>query len=230
MTTNADIHKMALGSYGYGNWKAPYWFVGPEQGMTVDEDINRRVEAWDGQELSDCRKFHEDIGEMRWHGEPPKLQKTWKQLMLFLMTFQGTPLNLDNPKDKGRLCAYQRDRWGRFNDETCVIELSGLPAHCHKAGERQRRDLFTKSEFKNMRGKRIEIIRTRMLASEPKLVVMYGTKESAHWTTIAEVENRFPPGVRPPIFVFPTHPVSFGGVSNAYWENLGTRLRHGIAN
>jgi hypothetical protein len=229
MTVNSNVHEMALGCYGYGNWKAAHWFIGPEQGMAVDEDIRRRVTAWDGQELSDCRKFHEDIGEMRWHGEPPKLQKTWKQLMLLLMAFQGRPLNLDEPEDKRRLCAYQRDHWGRLNDETCVIELAGLPAHCHKVGEKQQRDLFTKAEFKEMRRKRIEIIRERMLASVPKFVVMYGTKESAHWKTIAEVENHFPPGVRPPIFVFPTHPVSFEGVSNAYWKSLGARLRNSAA-
>jgi hypothetical protein len=35
-----DDHQlqMARGCYGYGNWKARYWFLGPEQGMSKDEE------------------------------------------------------------------------------------------------------------------------------------------------------------------------------------------------
>lgn len=27
------ILEMAKRSFGYGRWEAPYWFIGPEQGM-----------------------------------------------------------------------------------------------------------------------------------------------------------------------------------------------------
>jgi hypothetical protein len=64
------IREMAGRCYGYGRWDAPYWFIGQEQGMARDEknNLKPRVEAWlylGGCELSDCREFHERIGEKR---------------------------------------------------------------------------------------------------------------------------------------------------------------------
>ena len=120
---------MARGNYGYGRWEAPYWFIGPEQGMGQHEknDLRRRVEAWielGQRELNDCREFHSRIGELRWHFKKPKvdLQSTWRPLMLLMMTLLG------READGEALRNYQRDRWGTINGETCVIELSGLAA------------------------------------------------------------------------------------------------------
>ncbi len=229
---DVEIKEMACGCYGYGRWDAPYWFLGPEQGNSRDEDIHRRVKAWcelGRTELNDCREFHEHkhIRDTRWHGEKPKLQKTWKQLMLFLMAFHGKLLDLRNPKDKAILCIYQRDKWGRLDGETCVIELSGLPAHSYTASKKQKLDLFEPGQFDRIRERRIDVIRQRMreqiCANKLKLVVMYGLKEKAHWERIAEVADEFPPGTRP-ILAFPTHPVSFEGVENEYWLRLGKSL------
>ena len=230
MQIDPSICKMALGCYGYGSWDAPYWFIGPEQGMASDKDIQLRVEAWLGlgeNELDDCREFHEHIGEMKWHGKRPKLQKTWKQLMLLLMAFLGAPKDIiGKPKDKTSLCEYQRDHWGRLNDETCVIELSGLPAHCYRTSKKQTHELFEQGQFEVIREKRIASIGKRILLHKPTLVVMYGRKEMAHWEEIAGVAREFPKGVRPSILAFPSHPVSFEGVKNTYWEELGTSLRN----
>ena len=121
------IDEMARRCYGYGCWDAPYWFIGPEQGQgrAENNDLRRRVEAWlhfGGGELSDCRDFHDRIGEKSWHCNKPKLQQTWRPLMLLLATF------LERPADNESLRTYQRDKWGTLSGETCVIELSGLPA------------------------------------------------------------------------------------------------------
>lgn len=225
---NSGIHEMAEGCYGYGSWTAPCWFIGPEQGMSSNENIQRRVDAWvelGREELSDCCQFHMHIREMRWHGEPPKLQKTWKQLMLLLMAFRGTPLDLEVREDKTKLCRYQQDHWGRANDESCVIELSGLPAHCYESSEKQRHELFEPDQFDSIRQRRIAVIRKRILQYQPKLVVMYGLKEREYWERIASVAKEFPPQTKGPIFTFATHPVSFQGVQNSYWTELGQRLR-----
>src|ERR1700676_215023 len=87
-----DLSEMARGSYGYGRWEAPYWFIGPEQGMGDHERedsesaLEARVAAWiklGRLDLNDCRKFHCEIGEKNWHcKEPVKLQKTWTPLLL----------------------------------------------------------------------------------------------------------------------------------------------------
>ena len=79
---NALLHKMALECYGYGRWDAPFWFIGPEQGMGETDDIRLRVATWlklGAAEVCDCREFHETLGDFRWHGTPskaPVLQKT----------------------------------------------------------------------------------------------------------------------------------------------------------
>src|SRR6185437_9669223 len=128
VNTEANLQEMARQRYGYGKWNAPYWFIGPEEGMAFDEDIQRRIRAWGHCDLNDCRKFHERIGEHRWHEAPVKLQKTWKQLILCLMAFKGQQLDPRKQEHKVFLRNYQSRHWGMQNGETCVIELSGLPA------------------------------------------------------------------------------------------------------
>jgi hypothetical protein len=225
---NKDTLAMALGNYGYGRWEAPYWFIGPEQGMGTHEnnDLKRRVNAWidlGSRELNDCREFHRRIGETRWHFKEPRvdLQKTWRPLMLLMTTFLGRPVDNDNLRN------YQRDRWGVLNEktgETCVIELSGLAAP--NLNETQETGCYLQE--------RIEIIRRRISDHRPKLVVMYGREQKDSWEKIAE--SKFPPESDsfltdgPTILAFTPHPVSrirdgnrFLG--NEYWTKLGRELR-----
>ncbi len=126
-------------------------------------------------------------------------------------------LQLDTHNDNLR--AYQRDRWGKLTGgETCVIELSGLAAN--NLSVRRDREVF--------RNERIEIIRQRMLAYKPTLVVMYGVSEQRHWQKIVDGDNTFLPDVilsRPPtILAFAPHPTKHGA-TNKYWSELGERLR-----
>jgi hypothetical protein len=208
--------EMARRFYGYGRWDAPYWFIGPEQGKGPKEtgDNTPRVNAWlqlGGADLCDCRDFHDLIGEKNWHKETPRLQSTWRPLMALLMTFLGEPAN------KGTLRDYQRDRWGRVSGgETCVIELSGLPA-------RNSRVPMPREQF---RQERIEIIRQRMITYKPRLVVMYGVSEKAHWEQIAGAAlepDRFLQR-ESSILGFTRHPAARRRENND-WEELGKKLR-----
>ena len=223
-----QMHKMALGCFGYGRWDADCWFIGPEQGMSSQEDISRRVEAWiklGEKDLEDCRIFHEQIGELRWHGSKPKLQKTWKQLMLLLMAYEGNRLDMSKPQDEQRLRVYQRDSWGRETGNTCVIELSGLPAHSYVTSRQQKSNLFEPAEFEAIRDKRIRKICERLLQHKPKLVIMYGLSEKKHWNRIATfINEKFPHDVPLPAVRIVPHPVGYG-IGNAHWEQLGTELR-----
>jgi hypothetical protein len=107
-----------------------------------------------------------------------------------------------------------------------VIELSGLPAHGYDESRKQKIDLFEPGQFEAIREQRIVTIRTRLLDHKPKLVIMYGFSERGHWESIAAViSEKFPGDVALPVVAFTTHPVSFGGVNNAYWEQLGLELR-----
>jgi len=83
--------------------------------------------------------------------------------MLLLMTL------LEKPADNERLRTYQRDKWGRLGGETCVIELSGLPA----SSSRIARDRET------FRQDRIDLIVQRARDHRSALVLMYGLDHKA---------------------------------------------------
>src|SRR5258707_14317960 len=177
-SVDAGIPLMAKCSYGYGRWDAAYWFIGPEQGQSPDEPgLKKRLEVWEQfgrRELDDCRAFHDAICETRWHREKPRLQFTWRPLMILLMTY------LARPTDKESMRNYQRERWGALDGETCVIELSGLAAH--NSGVSRDRRCF--------RQERIQFIRTQMLQYRPTLVVMYGKTQTEAWQAIAACDFR----------------------------------------
>ncbi len=207
---------MALNSYGYGQWKAPYWFIGPEQGKGRNEpaDNKKRIEAWrelGKLDLCDCRCFHEKIGDISRHRERPALQSTWKQLILLLMAYLGEDIKTEN------LRAYQRDHWGMSNGETCVIELSGIAV----------KDLKTPVKRKQFRPERIKYIREMLTPYRPRLVLMYGLSAKEDWQQIAGCELNENGLVErdSTIFGLARHPVSLG-TKNQYWIDLGHECRN----
>jgi hypothetical protein len=210
------IREMARGCYGYGRWEAPYWFIGPEQGQARDEnnELKTRCEAWrrlGGGELSDCREFCDLINEKRWHRETPKLQKTWKSLMLLLMAF------LEKPADNESLKTYQRELWGRLNGETCVIELSGLPANSFDVP--RERELF--------RQERISVMCKKMRTYKPVLVVIYGVGTRRRWELGGGYSSDRLRRLQSTILEFTPHP-SRPSREDAYWVERGERLRQTV--
>ncbi len=215
--------EMARRNYGYGRWDAPFWFIGPEQGMASWEENNlsRRAKAWADlgrRELNDCREFHRRIGEKRWHFKKlANLQPTWRPLMLLLMTF----LEPERAADKDTLRNYQRDKWGALDDksgETCVIELSGLAAP----------NLNETQDSGQHLQQRIEFIISRIRDHRPSFVVMYGLKQKDSWEKIAG--TTFPP--EPKSFVrrgatvlaLARHPTARNSEGNKYWMKFGRNL------
>ncbi len=208
--------QMAERCFGFGSWEAQYWFIGPEQGKGPNEPESnaRRVEAWiqlGRQELNDCFEFHQLIGENRWHGDKPLLERTWRPLILLLMTF------LNRPADNDSLRRYQKDMWGRTHGETCVIDLSGIAAKSSRvAVDRER--------FKE---KRVKLIIDKMRTHRPKLVVLYGAGERQSWARIAGSDlsdvDTFVKSDHG-LIAFAPHPISRGRL-NEDWIKLGRRLR-----
>jgi hypothetical protein len=185
---NPDLIAMARGSYGYGRWDAPYWFIGPEQGMgehekDIDPSLLRRAECWrklGGLELNDCRDFHCCIGEERWHRTSKvKPQTTWQPLIVLLMTYLGRQDDLESRRN------YQRDRWGRLDGETCVIELSGLASP----------NALNAADTSPFLKERIRIVCDRLRECQPKLVIMYGREQQPSWNAIVKCYSgrEFPP-------------------------------------
>jgi len=234
-----DERELAENCYGYGRWDAPFWFVGLEEGQARRENNNftERAKAFrelnkDG--LCDCGKFHTKIDERRWFEVNPKtgkvdLQSTWRYLILTLMSFQET-LDSDEPMSDS-LRAYQCAKWGAADSprgETCVIELSGLPANNAKLSKERPNEM--RQELEKIRPKRIERIRDAIRCRKPAFVVMYGMTAKEHWRGIAgaKLQACVPQKVESTIFLLAQHPTSRykkGEKKDKYWTDLGVKLR-----
>ena len=158
----------------------------------------KRVDAWVAsgcEELCDCRRCHEAIGETRYHDEE-KLQASWNKLILLLLTYK------EESRDAAARRVYQSKRWGALKDETCVVELSGVAARSSRV----------EGDRKAHLPERIETIKRRLEEHSPKFVVMYGVGQMASWQEIAgwSMEVGKIVKVGDTCFVCPHHPVSFG--------------------
>ncbi len=215
MHSNSEI-EMDRRFFGYGNWTAPYWFIGPEQGRGPGESEGheQRVEAWIASgrpELCDCRDYHEKILAPQWHRQDARLQPTWKSLILCLLTV------MNHQADNVHLRNYQRSRWGMSDrPETCVIDLSGLAS-------RSLSGLLNNRAF--IEG-RVEVIRQRIQEHDPKLILMYGLTCRKHWSEIARLELEVDEPVKREghVYAVAPHPVSFGR-KRSDWVELGQRCR-----
>ena len=225
-TMTADELELAENCYGYGLWNARYWFIGPEQGQGEKEDnsLTDRAKAFRKLELDglcDCRKYHEEIGVCDWHVPnrktgKVKLQSTWKSLILTLKILLDKPEETDTDSRR----SYQRFKWGSSSGETCVIELSGLPA----------RSLGIIRDRERFRQLRIETIDKKMRAAKPRFVVIYGKTQAQHWRAFWAKMNS------PTIFLseqivrigstiigFAPSPTA-RGPGNKLWRELGQQL------
>jgi hypothetical protein len=121
--------QMARHCYGYGRWDAPFWFIGPEQGMSNDKrELEFRCQAWcdrNQPELDDCVEYHRHLNTFPaatprkdWHKQKPPTQRTWARLIQFLIGYGVADDHL----------SYQKAKLGTKTGDTCILELSGLAA------------------------------------------------------------------------------------------------------
>jgi hypothetical protein len=217
----SDEHEMALRFFGYGDWGAKYWFIGPEQGKGKNEQPgnDHRVAAWvklGRPEICDIQKFHAEIGQAYYFSEKPSkvpLQPTWRLLILVLLATFGIP----NPTDPEVRREYQREEWGRVSRKTCLIELSGLSAKgFHEEMDRQK-----------FLPQRIDTIIKKISKHSPKLVVMYGAgeREMTSWEKIvgASLERERPVRRDDTVFMVMPH-TNTRRRTNLDWEKLGSKL------
>lgn len=212
--TTANLDDMAAKWFGYGRWSAPYWFLGPEPGMGVDEGDNliQRYHAWaklGRSDLLDCAAHHAGFGFAKWHGNQPPTQPTWRQLIRLLLAYQGESTDIASVRE------YQRSKWGAESGEVCVIELSGLAAH----------KMTTPRDRKRYREERIQSLGDRIDRLQPSFVVCYGSRNHDDWQALAGGPfDRFGRRSRQrTIITTAKHPV--GGVTTDYWIQLGKGLR-----
>jgi hypothetical protein len=215
MQRSSDASEMARQFFGFGRWGAPFWFIGPEPGKGPTElDGNAaRIREWvrlGRPELCDCEEFHLAIGELHWHRQRPRLQRTWRSLMLFLMAAQGKAFDNESPR------TYQRRHWGKADGETCVIELSGVAS----------KKLTAPIDGQPFLKERIAIIRERLVLHKPALVVLYGVSRLKAFEEITGCFLRRD-GVNrrgDTLFVFTGHPVAHGR-KDTDWATLAQSVR-----
>ena len=208
---NDDLWDLARHCYGYGSWDASYWFIGPEQGGS-EKEMKKRADAFrkldsDKDGLCDCREFHREIyepGQRDWfRQEPlPPLQTTWYCLMLTLKSYEGE-VGIEKPKAGPLLCAYQRpvreyqrDHWGSSVGETCVIELSGIPAKNFKESNASKASLSQaeRHQFDAILRSRAEHITDRIRAGGPEFVVIYSNWQYPYWEELRKESSKITQG------------------------------------
>jgi hypothetical protein len=125
MFDDALLEALIATFYGYGDYRGRYWFVGMEEGGGRDfAEIAARLASWD-------RYGRQELGSLGHWGdgpphpffrEHPRLQRTWAALIRLTLSLQGAPVTTEAVR------AYQRDRLGRADEDTCLLELLPLPA------------------------------------------------------------------------------------------------------
>jgi hypothetical protein len=227
--------------FGYGSWRAPYWFIGPEPGKAKDEGDNlaERCRAWlslcpDGPEsgeLIDAYDHHKKFGRLEFfekQDDKPRVptQSTWRQLIRLVLAYEGRTF------DNAAIADYQATKWGRADGETCVVELSSLATNSLATEQHRRLE---------HRAERVSLLRARVDEHRPRFVVMYGGGEALDdaWSAIAcddgqeclntKMMDGFPAKFTrrgQTAFVVARHPVSHG-TTDRYWIDIGEELRSG---
>jgi hypothetical protein len=145
--------------FGYGRWRAPYWFVGMEPGGTEAASSYQSWKRLGGGELIDCKHHHLDSNFDRWHGEDQRgTQPTWRRLIQTMLAFEGLGATLDD------VLRYQHAGWGCEDDDTALIELGALHAP----------SLASEVDRVEYRDERIALVRERLLEHEPVFALFYG--------------------------------------------------------
>ncbi len=217
-----SMNRMARDCYGYGHWDAPYWFIGLGQSRGPNETVEDRAKVWselDQDGLCDCRSFHLHrlINDQRWHVDRVELQPTWRPLILLLRTL------LREKADKESLRKYQRDHWGMGKNQTCIIELFGLPAKNPDDLALLMGDLVEQGQADKMLNKRIQFIQEKIVEKEPKLVVMYGYTAEKQWKKLAGPsilrDKAF--NVGSTTMLWTKHPTAPNPEGDPYWIRMG---------
>lgn len=225
------------GFFGYGNYTAPYWFIGMEEGGGGDFDnVQRRLLAWERfgrKETLDIAAFHREIGMPGLFNPPLKLQHTWSRLIRVLLSAKDPAGCAGAKEDLLTLQATFLARDTKDN-ETCLLELMPLPSQSMKTWKFDKWSsvecLKTRKEYeRRCRPKRMEALRRRIKEHKPKVVVFYSLGLRNFWGEVAGIGNPIipPNGIMltptaDTLFVIIKHPAA--RASNAYFNEAGRQI------
>jgi len=222
---------------GYGNVRAPLWFIGKEEGGDCSPDSLRERFAWWQARgclaVDDLEEYHAQTRLARFvHREA---QATWIQLSRVALAAQFLP------SDRAASLAYQIRRLGRRASDTALFEFLPLPAegtsHWPYGMLSDLPVLRTRAVYeREVAPIRVRLIQQMIDEHRPAVVVMYGNNATyrPRWAAIAgqllsetaleHVDSKFnrvwhcERGESK--LVIMEHPTHFGP-TNAYFEAVG---------
>lgn len=191
MLDDGLLNQFIQSFYGYGSFAAGTWFIGMEEsGGESQDEVRRRLSAWQSrgaQELEDARAYHQALGMDQFFREPVQLQPTWAQLCRVALAAQGAPGDLEAIK------AYQKEKLGRQDGETCLLALLPLPT---PGTDRWFYPHWSELNFLASRSRymeevlpvRTQELKRRLAQWQPRSVVFYGLMYREYWQAIAGVD------------------------------------------
>jgi hypothetical protein len=198
--------------FGYGRWKAPYWFIGMEPGGTDLDEIYASWERLSSPPLLDAKAHEDDCNahlpehlQTHYFAEKPKIQRgTWPALIHIVLGYTQSD---EDPH------LYQRDKLGSHNGDTALLEISAIAA----------KDISVPTERK-YRKQRADFLGDQVLAHQPEFVVCYGLRYRDLYETIAG--GPFDDGFRwreNTLCALIPHPAR-ANKAYAYWREFGLQL------
>jgi hypothetical protein len=187
MLNNAMLTDYCATFAGYGQWRAPIWFIGIEEaGGQTEAAVASHLNTWHQRKRKDLEsapEFYPASGKAAWHDGNAIPQPTWAQLIRMLLLSQGT---LDSPR---AILDYQRNRLGSTEGETCLLELFPLPspnlATWNYADWSESPWLKCRQTYEqHVINQRISLLRQRIDAWRPRVVIFYGDGQLKHWRQI----------------------------------------------
>jgi hypothetical protein len=189
LLANSGLTEFTDRFLGYGNFSAPIWFVGLEEGGGESlTEIEQRVGAWKqrgSRSVEDLAEYHRSIGVTRFFDGPrPVLQRTWRALMLMLQAYRSAPTDIDT------LRRLQAREFGAAHGPAALLELLPLPSpsktswiYAPLAGDIPMLESRARYEA-TMRPRRIQQLRSVIQEHAPQVLVCYGMSERAAWQAI----------------------------------------------
>ena len=222
---------------GYGDLRAPLWFVGMEEGGGRDvAELTKRVGAWVARgrrPLEDLASYHRAIGVPRYFDPPFPLQRTWGPLARALQAWR------QGPTDVPTLRRVQATELGAPGGGGALLELLPLPA----AGTSVWPYAALATELPALadRGRyraayeppRVRMLRALIEEGAPQAVLCYGLGYRDAWTALAggpmvalTIEGRtcYVSNTAAPLFLAVPHPVAHGSTSR-FWAAVGASVR-----
>lgn len=233
--TEKEIDAFAAGFFGYGDLKAPLWFIGMEEGGGNSAgEVARKIRAWEQRgrmSVEDVAEYHDAL--LKDGFKSLSRQNTWSALSRVQLAYESTTTSGTAVRN------HWREKLGRWGSATCILELNPLPSpsittwkykdfpECAEMAFLANRVAYNA----RYRANRIASIKDMLQRSSPQAVVFYGKKYEEFWGQIAgvtfepnQLHSRAVKGGTTSVSMH--HPnARVRGKTNEYLTNLGSMLR-----